>query len=221
MGFSKATFQYLQDLEANNSRDWFEANREVYEAHWKGAALDVIAGLSEDMASLTPSLKAVPKLNGSLRRINRDVRFSKDKSPYNARLHMIFWAGEHPNRSPGMHVVLTPRGVGYGAGWFGLDPVALKGVRDRIMDDRDGEALLAALARAEAVGCTMGAPDLTRLPKGYDADGPCAELLRHKAIVARTHGNEAARSAVMGAGAKDWIMETTEALLPLLRWLSN
>ena len=100
MGFSKQTFQFLTGLEANNSKDWFEDNRKAYETHWKDAALDFIAAVSDRMAALDPALRAEPKLNKSLRRINRDVRFSKDKSPYNARLHMVFWAGHHPNRSP-------------------------------------------------------------------------------------------------------------------------
>ncbi len=219
MGFSEATFGFLRDIEAHNSREWFEANRASYETHWKEAALDVIAELSEDMAALSPSLKAVPKLNGSLRRINRDVRFSKDKSPYNARLHMIFWTGDHPNRSPAMHLVLTPEGVGYGAGQFGLEPAALKAVRERIIDGEDGDALLTALKSAEAVGCTMGPPGLARLPKGFEAEGPRAELLRHKAVVARTRGNEAPASVVTGSGARQWIMETTSALMPLIAWL--
>ncbi|NND18401.1 MAG: DUF2461 family protein, partial [Silicimonas sp.] len=95
MAFTRETFDFLRDLSRNNSKDWFDANRDRYEAHWKAAALDFIADISADMAALSPPLAAQPKLNGSLRRINRDVRFSKDKSPYTARLHMIFWAGGH------------------------------------------------------------------------------------------------------------------------------
>ena len=132
MAFTKATFDYLSDLQANNSRDWFEANRALYETHWKEAALDFIADLSGRMAKLDPALIGEAKLNKSLRRINRDVRFSKDKSPYSGRLHMVFWRGGHPNRSPGMHFVLHPEGIGYGAGQWGLEPAALKRIRERI-----------------------------------------------------------------------------------------
>ena len=157
MSFTKETFDFLADLEANNAKDWFEANRARYEAHWKEAALDFIADVSGDMAALEPVLRAEPKLNKSLRRINRDVRFSKDKSPYNARLHLVFWVGDHPNRSPGLHVVLQPGGIGYGAGQFGIEPAALKALRARIVGP-DGNDLIAALAAAEEVNCRMGAP---------------------------------------------------------------
>ena len=138
MAFTSKTFQYLKDLEANNEKDWFEANRDRYEGDWKDAALDFIADISGRMAALDPPLQAAPKLNGSLRRINRDVRFSKDKSPYAPRLHIVFWTGGHPNRSPGMHFVLSPDGVGYGAGQWGIEPAALSVFRKRIVDKADG-----------------------------------------------------------------------------------
>lgn len=220
MAFTKETFEFLADLAANNSRDWFEANRDRYDAHWKEAALDFIGAVSSDMAALDPPLTAEAKLNGSLRRINRDVRFSKDKSPYDARLHMVFWNGSHPNRSPGVHIVLMPNGVGYGAGQFGLTPDELSRIRDRIVEEKDGAVLIAALDEAETVGCRMSEPDLKRLPKGYEAEGRRADLLRHKAIVARSFDTLAPKGALIGEGAADWTMRTTRALLPLVRWLS-
>ena len=217
MSFTEKTFGFLRDLEANNSKDWFDANRDRYETDWKEAALDVIASVSDRMAALHPPLRAEPKLNGSLRRINRDVRFSKDKTPYKARLHMVFWTGDHPNRSPGMHFVLSPEGVGYGAGQFGLTPEELRAMRQRIVSD--GAGLEAALVRAADVGCRMGEPVLARVPKGFDSEGPRADLLRYKSFVARTHDDPAPKSKVLGAGAEDWMLEMTEALLPLIRWL--
>ncbi len=218
MGFTRKTFRYLADLEANNNKDWFEGHRADYETHWKEAALDFIAGISNRMAALDPPLKSEPKLNGSLRRINRDVRFSKDKSPYSPRLHMIFWAGDHPNRSAAVHFVLNPKGVGYGAGHFGLEPAQLTALRHRIAGP-EGEGLIAALSAAGKVGCRMGAPALARLPKGFEAEGPRAELLRHKAITVRTRDKEAPASKLIGKNAEGWTMEITRALLPLVRWL--
>jgi uncharacterized protein (TIGR02453 family) len=216
--FTDATFAFLSDLAANNSRAWFEANRDRYEAAWKTPALHFIAEVGPRLAALDPVLKAEARLNGSLRRITRDVRFSTDKSPYDPRLHMVFWTGEHPNRSPGFHLVLSPDGVGYGTGVYGLDPGQLTRYRDMVVDRVEGRALLAALDRAAEVGCTPGTPDLVRLPKGYTAEGRVADLLRHKSFVVRTHGNEAPPAVLTGPGAVDWTMARAEALLPLIRW---
>ncbi|MEL7150405.1 MAG: DUF2461 domain-containing protein [Pseudomonadota bacterium] len=221
MGFTQDTFAYLEDLEANNEKAWFEDNRTRYEQHWKEPALDFIADLSNRMAALSPSLRAEPKLNGSLRRINRDVRFSKDKSPYSARLHLVFWAGEHPNRSPGMHFVLSPDGVGYGAGQWSLPPDRLKALRARIMEEAEDNGLQAALDQAASVECRMGEPHLARVPKGYGAEGRKAELLRYKGFVARTHDKPSGASCMIGQNAADWVMEKTTALLPLIRWLAS
>ena len=220
MAFTKKTFDYLKDLEGNNDKTWFEANRERYEMHWKSPALDFIAAVSGRMAKLDPALQASPKLNGSLRRINRDARFSKDKSPYNPRLHIVFWSGEHPNRSPGMHFVLSKEGVGYGAGLWGIEPKALQSYRARILDADEGDRLVSALERAAEVGCRMGKPELARMPKGFNAEGPRAELLRYKSFVARTHEKPSPQSRIIGKKAEDWVMQTTEALMPLIRWLN-
>ncbi|MGR3344480.1 MAG: DUF2461 family protein, partial [Paracoccaceae bacterium] len=76
-GFARETFQFLSDLKQNNSKHWFEANRARYESAWKAPALDLIAALAARAAALDPPLKAEARLNGSLRRINRDGRFSR------------------------------------------------------------------------------------------------------------------------------------------------
>jgi len=220
MSFSNETFAFLQELEANNTKEWFDTNRQRYERTWKSAALEFISNVADEMADLDPPLKAEARLNGSLRRINRDVRFSKDKSPYNPRLHMIFWAGGHPNRSPGMHIVLQPDGVGYGAGLFGIDPQSLSGIRDRIVDKSDGDALLSAIDSAATVGCAIGDPEIARLPKGYVAEGKRADLLRHKSFVARTYDNPASKDVIIGPDAKNWVLQMTKALMPLIRWLN-
>lgn len=217
--FPPETFAFLKDLEANNSKDWFEANRDRYEAFWKAPALAFIEALAPDMAGFDPGLKAEAKINGSLRRINRDVRFSRDKSPYSASCHIVFWTGDHPNRSPGMHFSLHPGGVGYGAGMWGLQPAQLQTWRDLVTDRVEGPKVLAALDAAEKVKSTLGEPDLARLPKGYSADGRTAELLRFKSLVARTRGTGAGPKVLTGAGARDWALDMTRAHLPLLRML--
>lgn len=172
------------------------------------------------MAALNPPLKAEARLNGSLRRINRDVRFSRDKSPYHSVMHLIFWSGSHPNRSPGMHFVLDQDGIGYGAGVYGLEPAQLSAIRARIVDVGARARLLRAVTRAKGVECDFDPPELKRLPKGYEADGDWEHLLRRKSFVMRTRRGQPAPDWMFSDECVNRIMGITRALVPLLRWLS-
>lgn len=218
-GFPKETFRFLNDLHANNAKDWFDANRECYDACWKSPALALTQALVQPMAALSPPLKAEARINGTLRRINRDVRFSRDKSPYNARIHMIFWAGSHPNRSPAFHLVIKPEGIGYGAGVFGLDAVALAAIRSRIVNANDRTGLLEAIESAASVGCDFDEPDLKRLPRGFEASGEWEHLLRRKALVVRTMQDIETPGWIFTPEAPAQIMMLAQALMPLIRWL--
>lgn len=216
--FTDDTFHFLADLRANNTREWFEANRDRYEAHWKRPGLAFVEAIRPRLVALHPPLKAEARLNASLRRINRDVRFSADKSPYGPTLHMIFSTGGAFNKDAGMHIVLEPDGVGYGAGLYGLSLALLERYRQKLMQD-DGLALGRAIDRAEETGARLGAPDLVRLPRGHAGEGRAADLLRYKSIVVRTWDRREPPSVLTTPDAIDWTVGTTEAFLPLLDWL--
>lgn len=220
-GFPTETFQFLAELETNNSKQWFDDNRNRYEDFVKAPSFDLIAALAEPLGALNPRLKAEPRVNGSLKRINRDVRFSKDKTPYNPRIHLVFWTGDHPNRSAGMHFVISADGIGFGAGVFGLEPSALAGFRDRICDPSDRNDLLAAEEAARAVGCDWDAPDLKKLPRGFEADDPWEHLLRRKGFVMRTMSDPRHPEWLTNDKCADGIMDLTRACRPLLAWLTK
>jgi len=219
-GFPTEAFRFLTDLSLNNSKDWFEANRDIYDICWKQAGLDLIQALAPGMARFDPPLKARARLNGSLRRINRDVRFSKDKTPYSASLHLVFWTGDHPNRSAGMHIVLRPDGLGYGAGLYGIEPGRLARFRGRIVDPVERQVLLNAVSKARNVGCHFDEPALKRLPKGFTGDGDWEHLLRRKAFVMRTKGQQPAPDWLFTPQAPQRLLQITRTLMPLIKWLA-
>ncbi len=218
-GFSPETFSFLSDLKENNRRSWFEANRDRYEAHWKAPALAFIEALGPGMAAMEPGMKAEAKLNRSLRRINRDVRFSADKSPYEPMVHLIFWPGELPNRGAGFHFVLNADGVGYGAGRWSFDRPVLGRYRERLTNPADREALLAALGQAALVGCHLDEPHLKKLPKGFESAPEWDYLLRYKGIVARTMEGRLMPDWIGTEKAIDEVLDRTRALMPLIGWL--
>ena len=164
-GLRPETLRYLEALGANNNREWFEAHRDAYERAWLAAGLVLIAALAPFATDM--GLMAVPKLNQSLRRIHRDTRFSRDKTPYQPWLHLILSTGPDFSKGPGMHLVLRPGGIAYGAVLYAPAPDRLEQLRQRLCVAHDRAAFLAALAAAAQVGSTLDPPELARVPLPY------------------------------------------------------
>lgn len=220
-GFDKGIFSYLSELENNNNKQWFDDNRDRYEQVYLAPAMTFVGAMEACVAALDPPHKGVAKINGSIRRINRDVRFSKDKSPYHARLHLIFWSGDHPSRSPAIHLLLTPRGFGYGTGQWALGPEQLECYRQAISTTKSRRTFLDAVAKAGEVGCQLGPPALKTVPRGYDKDAEWSELLKHKAIVARTSVDIAVPEQLLQASAISFCTDLFGRLAPLNRWITK
>lgn len=218
-GIPPATIGYLAGLEANNSRDWFEAHRAEYDHDWLAVGLDLAAALSEPASRI--GLMAVPRLNASLRRIYRDTRFSADKRPYHARLHLILSTGPAFNKVPGVHLVIGGRGWGYGAGHYGFTPAALDRWRALVCSSSGLAEAQAWLAAAEAVGCPLDPPDLARVPKGWEGGAGRDILLRRKSVIARTQSDVPLPDWFFDARAVDGMMEIVSALAPLARGLAR
>ncbi|HEX7946350.1 MAG TPA: DUF2461 domain-containing protein [Phenylobacterium sp.] len=171
------TQAFLAELKANNERGWFQANKARYERVMKGPA-EAFA------AELRPRLEALAErpVGAKIFRIHRDVRFSKDKSPYNAHLHIAL----RPDTAPGE---IRRRGVFYfgleadrltlGVGAFDFGPADLEKYRRAVAGDSDGEELVQILSKMEA---KPGEPDLKRVPAPYPADHPRGDLLRRKGL---------------------------------------
>ena len=95
-GFFKETLYFFNGLKENNNKPWFDQNREVYEDFVLGPAKSFVLGMGERLKELSSTINADPRTNKSLFRINRDIRFSKDKSPYKTHMGLVFWDGGLP-----------------------------------------------------------------------------------------------------------------------------
>jgi len=177
--------RFLAELKEDNNREWFEANKLRYQDHVVGPMLDLIGTVDGPVSQLSPPLRAEPRINGSLRRIYRDTRFSKDKTPYHTHVHLIFWAGGHPNKSPGVHLILNAQSYAFGAGHWGLDNDQLERMRAQVMLD-GGEAISRAVGAAAKFGVELDPPALARVPRGFDKDAKGAQWLRHKGLVVKS-----------------------------------
>ncbi len=218
-GLPKETITFLKGLAANNRKDWFEAHRPEYEAHWRDAGLNLIEELQPFCNGATPRLEAPPKVGGGLKRIHRDVRFSKDKTPYAPMLHVVLGL-TGGDRHTGFHLVIHPDRIGFGAGQYGLDSGALERFRARAQDARHRARLTKAAEAAGTVGSVWDEPDLKRLPRGYETAEEWEHLLRRKSVILRgeTKGLPGWLHTPRAVGE---IERLAAAHLPLLDWLAD
>ncbi|MEQ8329278.1 MAG: DUF2461 domain-containing protein [Longimicrobiales bacterium] len=175
--FSRATFAFLKDLAANNDRSWFESNRERYEDHVKIPALRFIQDFGPVLDGISPHFVAGPR---SLFRIHRDVRFSKDKSPYKTHTGIQFrHARARDVHAPGFYLHVEPGASFVALGmWHPVGP-ALRKVRERIVEHPE-EWRAAVEAPAFTRTFERDGDRLTRPPRGFDAEHPLVEELKWK-----------------------------------------
>ncbi|MCA9230662.1 MAG: DUF2461 domain-containing protein [Planctomycetales bacterium] len=180
-GFPSELIQFLDELSKHNNRKWFQANKTRYEDHVLEPSLAFIAAMVDPLAKVSPHFLAVPKrVGGSLMRIYRDVRFSKDKRPYktNVGIHFRHAAGKDVH-APGFYFHIEPAEVFLGVGIWHPDAKTLQRIRQAIAADP------AAWKRAKGGKAfrdryALSGDSLKRPPQGYPTDHPLIEDLKRK-----------------------------------------
>lgn len=168
---------FFAELRQNNTKDWFDAQKARYTDQIRKPAEALADILTEDLGRLT-GRRLTPKVY----RINRDVRFSKDKSPYNTHLHMLWSFGAEDR--PGFFFAVSPDYVAFAAGVMAFSSNGLEWARHAIADDP--RPWLSAVGQARAQRGDLadwGEPPLKRVPKPWDAAHPAADLLRRKSLI--------------------------------------
>lgn len=107
-GFPKDTLVFLRGTRAHNDKAWFDAHRVDYDEHYVTPAKAFVSAAGPRIAKLAPDIEAEPLINGSIFRINRDTRFSKDKRPYKDHLDFAFWEGERKFGMSSFFVRVSP-----------------------------------------------------------------------------------------------------------------
>lgn len=176
-GFSPALFKFLGDLKRHNDRDWFQTNRDRYEAEVKGPVQAFILAFAEPLEGISRHFLADARGNGgSMFRINRDIRFSPNKDPYKTNVGAQFRHRDctRDAHSPGFYLHLEPGASFASAGSWHPDPEALRRIRERIVSHtRAWKALGDG-------GLAVGGEALKRVPAGFDPGHPFAEDLKLK-----------------------------------------
>lgn len=177
--FHPDLFRFLEELAANNRRDWFEANRERYEDDVKEPALAFISAFGPELRAISRHFLAIPTATrGSLFRIYRDTRFSPDKRPYKTQVGIHFrHADGRDAHVPGFYLHLEPGNCFAGAGIWHPDSTALRRIRDALV----ARPRAWRAARDDAAfrdHFELAGDSLKTAPRGYDRDHPLIEDLR-------------------------------------------
>ena len=216
-GFSKDLPKFLAQLNKNNSKAWFDAHRKDYDALFLEPAKQFIAALAEPMSGVSKAIQVEPRVNGSIMRINRDTRFSKDKTPYKTHLDMMFWEGGGSRESPCFFFRMTSKELHLGAGMHGFGPDQLKIYRQALNNSKIGGSISKTLGELDKQGYDVGGEHYKKVPRGFEADHPHADLLRHNALWVATTSSIPA--AMFGKGAAGHCVKQFATMRPVQKWL--
>jgi uncharacterized protein (TIGR02453 family) len=196
-GFPSESLEFFRELAAHNNRDWFLAHKDVYQRACR-------APMEALVAELEPRVGKV-----KISRINRDIRFSRDKAPY--KTYIAAGVG-------GNYISLSADGLFVGGGFYAPDAGALQRFRAAIDDDTTGRRLQAIVRTLRRRGYEVGSHEtLSSAPRGYSSDHPRIELLKMKDIFAGRRFAPAAWLATAKArGRIDRVITDTA---PLVKWL--
>lgn len=214
--FDDELYEFMADLADNNERTWFNEHKKRYEAYIKAPSLQFITDFAPRLAIISEHFRAVPKAQGgSLFRIYRDTRFSKDKTPYKTHVGLHFkHARARDVHAPGFYLHLEPGASFFGGGIWRPESSGVKQIRAAIDTHRDEWASVKkGLASA---GLRLAGESLKRTPRGYDKEHPLAEDLKRKDFIVTTELDE---EMVLGDGLMDRFVELCEGAAPLQRFL--
>lgn len=187
-GFPAATFRFFDELSKNNNRDWFGRNKGRYQKDVVEPAVTFVESLGPRLTREVPGMTFDPGTSGSgsLQRIYRDIRFSRDKSPYKTYLGIRFWYATGGGRGdgPGYYVHLDSSGVRVYAGKHAFERDLLDAFRSAVLDEKSGSELEQIVNRLESGGFEVGGARFKRVPAGIDPGHPRARFLKFNTLYA-------------------------------------
>jgi uncharacterized protein (TIGR02453 family) len=203
-------------LALQQNREWFQKHRADYEALWAAPMRTLMESLRARIAPLYGKHALGPL---KVFRLNRDVRFSKDKSPYKTNCGALLSFGRAQGPLGGPAAVYLHLGLDEVAasGFYALEPAALARYRKLLLEDKQGKVVAGLVQKAEARGQRLSSMESVKVaPRGVDPQHPRVALLRHKGF-AMTFP-KIPRSVRFSASLEDWLLEQCRVSAPLVTW---
>lgn len=182
-GFKEDALTFLDEIKENNNKVWFEQNRHRWEELILKPNKAYVEEMGEHLIALAPFIKAEPKVAGSLFRIYRDTRFSKDKTPIKTKIGIMFWQGTaHRMQSPCFYMQYKVKEIFIATGIRIFKTELLKKYREYIKTDRNAKALHDILEDLKTKGITIDEPHYKRVPAGFDKENQYTYLSQYNGL---------------------------------------
>jgi uncharacterized protein (TIGR02453 family) len=218
-GFTRETIRFFNTLKRNNNKEWFERHRMIYETQVLEPAKAFVTAIGARLRTISPNIIAVPKINKSLFRINRDTRFSFDQSPYKTNLGIYFWEGS-PSRmqASGFYFHIEPPKLILGTGYYIFPDRVLEHYRRAVVHPKFGQELRRIIKDLLRTGeFELGGRHYKRVPPGFDPSHPNTELLLHNGLHAGWEGD--IPEEFFTPMLVDFCFKKFKAAAPLHKWL--
>ena len=181
ISFPQSTIKFLTALSKNNNKEWFEKNRIRYEFELLQPAVQFVIDLGEKLSELSPNINAIPKVDKSIFRLYRDVRFGKNKAPFKTNLGLYFWEGLGKKMEcSGLYFHIEPKLFFLGSGMYQFTADQLKKYRDVVSNPAKGKELSDLIKKLlKNKKYQLGGKTYKKTPRGFDPDYIYNELLLH------------------------------------------
>jgi uncharacterized protein (TIGR02453 family) len=216
-GFSPKAIGFLRDLKKHNDRDWFNPRKETFEELIRQPLLELVSAVHREMMRFAPEYVGEPAKCAY--RIYRDTRFSKDKTPYKTHLGALLWRnGLDKNAGSAYYFAISTQGIEVAGGLYSPEPDMLLAVRRQIERNPDEFRKTFDTRRIRRLVGELKGERLSRVPKGFDAGHPAAELLKHKRYILYVElGPEVATSRKLVSE----IVKRFEMMAPFVEYLNR
>jgi uncharacterized protein (TIGR02453 family) len=215
-----STLQFLKQLAKNNNKEWFDINRKKYEAA-KADYVQSVQKIIDEFSKTDATLSSV-EAKKCMFRINRDIRFSKDKSPYKINMGASINAGGKISFNAGYYLHIQPGESFVGGGVYQPMPDVLKKVRQEVDYNFDEFSKIINSKKFKAIyknGLSKGGEmSLSRPPKGYDENNPAIEYLKLKSFIAMTPLTD---EQITDKKFVSTVVKAFEALHPMILFLNK
>lgn len=218
-GFPRECVKFFNHLKHNNNKPWFQEHKDDFVEYVMAPSRDFVVDMGEMLKHISPGVHADPRVDKSIFRIYRDIRFSKDKSPYKTHLAMWFWEGNRPRMEcSGYYLHLEPPNLMLGVGIYRFPREMMRAYRDSVVHPKHGSELVRAIqdvSRCEKY--SIGGRHYKRMPREYDPQHENAELLLYNGLHL---GFETEIPEIFyTADLVDYCYEVYKEMFPIHKWL--